>query len=66
MKLATDAAAWTKSSYCGSGQCVEVANTGDLLAVRDSKDPDGPVLSFGHGAWRSFLADLSSERLRAS
>jgi len=66
LKLATGTAVWKKSSYCGTGQCVEVANTGDLLAVRDSKDPGGPVLSFGHDAWRSFLADLSRERLRAS
>jgi hypothetical protein len=33
---------WRKSSYSGGGEnCVELADS----AVRDSKDPDGPVLS---------------------
>ena len=33
---------WRKSSYSSSQpNCVELANS----AVRDSKDPDGPVLS---------------------
>ena len=35
--------AWRKSSHsAGNGQCVEVAST--LGAVRDSKNPAGPVL----------------------
>ena len=33
---------WRKSSYSSGGEnCVELADS----AVRDSKDPDGPVLS---------------------
>jgi hypothetical protein len=36
-------AAWRKSSFSGgNGECVELANTG---AVRDSKNPEGPVIS---------------------
>ncbi|WP_396452021.1 DUF397 domain-containing protein, partial [Actinomadura sp.] len=38
---------WRKSSYTGSngGNCVELAEVaGSVVAVRDSKDPDGPVL----------------------
>lgn len=38
---------WRKSSYTGSngGNCVELAGVaGAVVAVRDSKDPDGPVL----------------------
>ena len=36
-------AEWRKSSYSGqSGNCVEVArNLPGLIAVRDSKEPDG-------------------------
>ncbi len=36
---------WRKSTYTGGsegGDCVELASQG---AVRDSKNPDGPVLS---------------------
>ncbi len=51
---------WIKSSYSGSeggGQCVEIAAlpNGDR-AVRDSKDPNGPVLRFTADEWRAFLA----------
>ncbi len=49
---------WQKSSYSGDqGNCVEVAALPDGgRAVRDSKDPDGPVLRFTHEEWRAFLA----------
>ena len=51
-------AAWRKSSYSGGngGQCVEVArNLPGVVAVRDSKDPDGPRLVVAAGDWRAFL-----------
>lgn len=34
---------WRKSTFSGYHECVELANT--LHAVRDSKNPDGPVLA---------------------
>lgn len=38
---------WKKSSRSGgSNQCVECAVADGLLAVRDSKSPDGPRLIF--------------------
>ena len=34
---------WRKSSYSSQGgECVEIRD--DLFALRDSKNPDGPVL----------------------
>lgn len=51
-------ATWRKSSWSSyNGNCVEVAELGGLLiGVRDTKDAGvGPVLVFGHAAWRSFL-----------
>lgn len=49
-----------KSSYStANGQdCVEVANT--LGAVRDSKNPDGPVL---RGAVALLMAEIKAGRL---
>jgi hypothetical protein len=50
--------AWRKASRSGGngGGCVEVATADTEIAVRDSKDPAGPNLSFNPSAWRSFLA----------
>ncbi|MDJ1136094.1 DUF397 domain-containing protein [Streptomyces iconiensis] len=51
-------ATWRKSSYSGNDNddCVEVAhNTPALVPVRDSKAVEGPVLTFGPGAWASFI-----------
>ncbi len=47
---------WKKSSRSGSqGQCVEVAQLPDGgRAVRDSKDPSGPVLTFTRREWEAF------------
>jgi Domain of unknown function (DUF397) len=50
---------WRKSSYSGSngGNCVEVAALpSNSLAVRDSKNPDGPVLTFTAAEWRTFTS----------
>ncbi len=54
-----DSALWRKSSRSSSngGQCVEVAlNLPGVIAVRDSKDPDGTALVFTPAEWQAFLA----------
>jgi Domain of unknown function (DUF397) len=50
-------AVWVRSSLSFSnGNCVEVAALpGDSVAVRNSRDPDGPVLKFTQGEWDAFL-----------
>lgn len=57
-------AAWRKSSYSGNngGDCVEVAgNLPDLVAIRDSKDPEGPVLVLTPAEWRAFTAGVKAD-----
>ncbi|MFV2115343.1 DUF397 domain-containing protein [Micromonospora sp. LOL_025] len=52
-------ALWRKSTRSGTsgGNCVEVAdNLPGVVAVRDSKDPTGPTLTFTPTAWRAFVA----------
>jgi hypothetical protein len=51
-------APWIKSSYSGptGGNCVEVAFlAGGDVAVRNSRDPDGPALIFTMAEWDAFL-----------
>lgn len=54
-------AEWRKSSRSGSngGACVEVArNLPCGVAVRDSKNPEGPALIVSRDAWASFITRL--------
>lgn len=55
-------ARWRTSSYSNAqegGACVEVAlGTPGLVPVRDSKNPNGPALTFTEAAWRSFLTGV--------
>ena len=56
---------WRKSSYSGNGggNCVEVArNIPHVVAIRDSKDPHGPVLTVTSGMWRDFIAGVKAGR----
>lgn len=53
------AAAWRKSSHSSAnGACVEVAGPGAVVAVRDSKDPDGPKLVLTPDQWQEFTAGV--------
>jgi Domain of unknown function (DUF397) len=58
-------AAWRKSSRSGSNGCVEVAFHGGQIAVRDSKDQDGPVLQFTHREWEAFLGGVRNGEFNA-
>ena len=47
---------WGKSTRSGAnGNCVEVARLKEAIAVRDSKNPSGPVLVFTPTEWEAFL-----------
>ncbi|MCP3820329.1 DUF397 domain-containing protein [Streptomyces sp. A3M-1-3] len=52
---------WTKSSYStGNGACVEVKSpVMQAIAVRDSKVPEGPSITFVPDSWTAFVADVS-------
>ena len=48
--------AWLKAQSSGAnGQCVEIASTAGKIAIRDSKDPDGPILVYTPGEFKAFL-----------
>ncbi|WP_149828580.1 DUF397 domain-containing protein [Streptomyces tailanensis] len=63
--MTTESPRWFKSSYSeNGGACIEVA--GNLVAsrgvvpVRDSKNPNGPVLDVPAEAFSSFVAGIKA------
>jgi Domain of unknown function (DUF397) len=47
---------WLKArSSTVNGQCVEIASSANKVAIRDSKDPDGPILVYASAEFRAFL-----------
>ncbi|WP_225837802.1 DUF397 domain-containing protein [Streptomyces sp. NK08204] len=49
--------AWRKSTYSSDegGNCVEVAAHPLAVHVRDSKTPEGPILTVSPSTWSEFL-----------
>lgn len=60
-----EGAAWRKSSRSGAvGNCVELTWPGhDVVAVRNSRDPHGPVLAFASPDLAAFLADVRNREV---
>ena len=59
-------AVWRTSSYSSAngGNCVEVAsNLPGVVAVRDSKDREGPPLAFSGRAWSAFTQAIKDGEL---
>jgi hypothetical protein len=54
-------AVWVKSrrSSAQANNCVEVARAKGYVAVRDSKDADGPKLTFTAAEWRAFITAVT-------
>jgi hypothetical protein len=51
---------WRKASYSsnGGGECVEIADHGNRVLVRDTQDRTGPALRFTPDAWRKFADEV--------
>lgn len=47
---------WRRSLSCSNGACVEVAASGPMIFIKDSKAPAGPVLSYTAAEFREFIA----------
>jgi hypothetical protein len=56
------AATWRTSTHSNNGgECIEIAATHRTLAVRDSKDPHGPALTFRPAPWAAFTARIKED-----
>jgi hypothetical protein len=51
---------WRKSSFSTNGDCVTVGEYGDMIAVRDSKDPEGGTLFFTRSEMAAFVAGVKA------
>ncbi len=49
---------WRKSTASASGDCAEVAFDGDVVRMRHSQHPSGPVLIFSQAEWTAFLTGV--------
>lgn len=49
---------WRKSSLSAGGECVEVGFDTELVALRHSHHPAGPVLTFTQGEWAAFVGGV--------
>jgi hypothetical protein len=54
---------WRKHSDTAGAGCVEVGADVGRMLVRDSKDPDGPVVTLAAGGWLRFLSAARSGQL---
>jgi len=50
---------WRKSTASTNSGCVECAVTDESVLIRDSVNPDGPVLRVSTTAWSAFLTSLA-------
>ncbi|MFE7615551.1 DUF397 domain-containing protein [Streptomyces sp. NPDC057496] len=63
--MTTESPRWFKSSYSeNGGQCIEVAAnlavSHDMVPVRDSKNPHGPVLNTSPTAFATFIEGVKA------
>jgi len=52
--------AWMRASFCGTGECVEVASHDGVIVMRDSKQPVGPVLRYSSAEWQAFISGVKA------
>jgi hypothetical protein len=47
--------AWRVARDCDGGSCIRVAPHAGMILIGDTKNPDGPVLSYSHAEWVAFV-----------
>ncbi|NMO51211.1 DUF397 domain-containing protein [Actinoplanes sp. TBRC 11911] len=53
-----DTRIWRRSTFCADGYCVEVAEDGDRVLMRGSRDTSRRFLSFTRATWSEFMDDI--------
>ena len=50
--------AWQRSGHCDTNSCVEVAIADENVFIRNSREPEGSVLTFTRAEWDAFVAGV--------
>ena len=48
-------ASWLKARNCENTSCIEITSLHGIVALRNSKNPDGPILQYTADEWIAFL-----------
>jgi|tagenome__1003787_1003787.scaffolds.fasta_scaffold19867090_2 hypothetical protein len=51
---------WRRASRCASSGCVEILMADGRIEVRDSKQSDGPVLTYFPDEWITFIGAVKA------
>ena len=52
------ALSWLVARNCDGGNCIRVAPNADMIVIGDSKNPDGPSLSYSRAEWAAFVEGI--------
>ena len=52
---------WRTARNCDGGNCIRVATSKDKVTIGDSKNPDGPMLSYSRAEWVAFIDGIKRE-----
>ena len=57
---------WRTALNCNGGTCVQVAATEYAVLLGDSRQPNGPVISYTQDEWHAFIAARTNGDLEES
>ena len=52
--------AWKSARSCTGGNCVQVAPADGMVAIRDSKNPGGAILTYSPDEWNAFVEGVKN------
>lgn len=50
-----DGLSWRTARSCNGGACIQVAPSGEMIVIGDTKNPRGPVLTYTQEEWAEFV-----------
>jgi hypothetical protein len=54
---------WRRSSFCASGDCLEVAEQDQMILIRDSKNPGQAPLRYSRAELKAFAEAIKAGEL---